>query len=225
MAKEKVMSSVPKRLFTEQEYLEIERKADFKSEFFRGEIFRMQGATREHVIISVNLVGGLHQFLRGRPCEVYQADMRLKVQTSGLYTYPDLMVTCEKPEFASGEFDNFLNPQVIVEVLSASTERYDRTFKLDRYQELPSLKSYLLVSQHEPRVEQYARSEGGEWIYSSVHQRDGSMMISCLDYELKLDEVYARIDFDEDRPTGPRLVQEASQQYILPRPRLQTGVV
>jgi Uma2 family endonuclease len=110
-------------------------------------------------------------------------------------------------------------------VLSKSTERYDRTFKLDRYQELPSVKSYLLVAQDEPRVEQYARSKKGEWIYSATDQLNDSVTIACIGYELKLSEVYARIEFDENRPTGPRLVQEASGESILPRPGMRTARV
>jgi Uma2 family endonuclease len=212
------MSSAPKRILTEQEYLEIERAADFKSEFYNGEMFRMQGATRQHVVVSGNIFAELHLFFKESPCEVYANDMRLRVKSSGLYTYPDVMATCEKPEFAENEFDNFTNPQVIFEVLSKSTEKYDRTFKLDRYQKLPSLKSYLLVAQDEPRVEQYARSANGEWIYSSAHEWTDSLTIKCIDYELKLSEVYARIEFPEPPQLRSHLAEEQSSDYILPRP-------
>src|SRR5579872_2476540 len=127
------MSTPPKSHLTPEQYLEIERKADFRSEYYHGEMFAMAGAQREHILITGNAVTALHQQLRNRPCEAYSTEMRVKVASTGLYTYPDVVVVCGKPEFLDSEVDTLLNPTLIVEVLSKSTEAYDRGLKFKLY--------------------------------------------------------------------------------------------
>src|SRR5271166_5473431 len=138
--------------YTPQQYLEMERKADFKSEYCDGYITAMAGASREHNLIAGNVHGEIRSQLKARPCEVYMSDMRLCVSPTGLYTYPDVMALCGEPLFQNDEVKTLLNPTMIVEVLSDSTESYDRGRKFGHYRRLPSLREYVLVAQDEVKV-------------------------------------------------------------------------
>lgn len=188
------MSSDPKTLLTEKEYLAIERRAEFRSEFHRGEMFAMVGASRRHNRIVTNLVTALDNQLRARPCNVYSNDMRVSVASIGLFTYPDVVVTCGKEAFADDEQDTLLDPLVIFEVLSDSTEAYDRGQKFEHYQNIDSLSTYILVAQKATRIEQYVRHEGGRaWIYTEAHETDAIFGIEAIACELKLEDVYAKV--------------------------------
>src|SRR2546423_7792204 len=120
------MSSQTKTYFTPEQYLALEREAEYKSEYINGQIYAMSGASREHNLIAVNIVSELHALLRGQPCEAYMSDMRVKVSQTGMYTYPDVVAVCGGPRFEDEHGDTLINPTVIVEVLSPSTEAYDR---------------------------------------------------------------------------------------------------
>lgn len=147
----------------ESEYLEIERAAEFKSEFRDGEMFSMAGGSAMHSLIATNITGEVGMKLKGRPCVLFNSDLRLKVEATGLFTYPDLSVVCGPLRFAVPEQDTIVNPTVLVEVLSDSTEGYDRGKKFEHYRQIPTLRDYLLVSQKEPRIEAFARGEDGLW--------------------------------------------------------------
>ena|SRR2546421_1724796 len=188
------MSSNPKTLLTEEEYLALERQAEFRSEFLAGEMFAMAGASRRHNRIVTNLVAALDNQLRARPCNVYSNDMRLKVQSTGLFTYPDVVVTCGEERFADGANDVLLNPLVIIEVLSDSTEAYDRGKKFENYQQIESLKEYLLVSQHSQRVEQFVRQNSKNWVYSESHEAGESIKLQSIECELKLEDIYLKVE-------------------------------
>jgi Uma2 family endonuclease len=188
------MSSNPKTLLTEEEYLAIERQADFRSEYLAGEISAMVGASRRHNRIVTNLVATLDNQLRAHPCNVYSNDMRVKIQSTGLFTYPDVVVTCGEEKFADDEHDNLLNPLVIIEVLSESTEAYDRGKKFENYQSIKSLKEYILVSQSSQRVEQYIKQPGKNWIYLEVHESGETIMIQSIKCELKLEDIYLKVE-------------------------------
>ncbi len=188
------MSSDPKTLLTEKEYLATERRAEFRSEFHRGEMFAMVGASRRHNRIVTNLVTALDNQLRARPCNVYSNDMRVRVTSTGLFTYPDVVVTCGKEAFADDEQDTLLDPLVIFEVLSDSTEAYDRGQKFEHYQNIDSLSTYVLVAQKATRIERYVRHEGGRaWIYTEAHETDAIFGIEAIACELKLEDVYAKV--------------------------------
>lgn len=187
------MTQNPKTLLTEEEYLAIERRAEFRSEFFGGEMFAMSGASRRHNRIVSNLVITLGNQLRERPCNVYSSDMRVKIPATGLYTYPDVVVTCGEEEFADEEFDILLNPMVIIEVLSDPTEAYDRGRKFEHFQSIESLSTYMLVSQSSARVEQYVRQEGGAWLYTEAHEEGAVVGIEAILCELRLEDVYAKV--------------------------------
>ena len=184
------VASKPDRWITPEEYLEAERSAEFKSEYLDGQVFAMSGASRRHNLIVGKLVATFVHQLRGRPCEVYPSDMRLRVPETGLYTYPDVTVVCGTPELQDGYFDILLNPTVLVEVLSESTERTDRGRKAVHYRRIPSLEEYLLVWQAEARVERYRRSGGGEWRVTDVTGMDASVELDSIGCTLMLREVY-----------------------------------
>ncbi len=141
------MSLQLKPFLTPQDYLALERQAETKSEYYAGEVFAMAGASRKHNTIVTNLAYLLVGQLKGRSCEVYNSDMRVKVSATGLYTYPDLVVVCGKPRFDDDQEDTLLNPTVIIEVLSKSTEAYDRSEKFAQYRALELMADYLLIAQ------------------------------------------------------------------------------
>ena len=174
----------------ETEYLSLERDAEYKSEFYNGEIFAMAGASRNHNIITGNLSFCLKQALT-KNCYVYSSDMRLKIQKKGLYTYPDILVTCDNEDFADEHMDTLLNPKLIIEVLSKSTESYDRGKKFEMYRSLDSLLEYVLVSQLKPHVEHYIRQENGKWLFSEYMDIHSS--ITLLGIEIKMSDIYENI--------------------------------
>jgi Uma2 family endonuclease len=187
------MSSHPKAHLTPEEYLAIERQAETKSEYFNGEMFAMVGSSREHNLIAVNIAGELRQQLKGRPCETYTSDMRVRVPATGLYTYLDVVIVCGAPEFDDDHVDTLINPTLIVEVLSESTESYDRGKKFGHYRSIESLVEYLLVAQDEYRVEQFVKQTDGRWLLSDVRSLEGTVELTSIQCTLRLKEVYDRI--------------------------------
>jgi Uma2 family endonuclease len=182
-----------------EEYLRRERQAEYKSEYLNGEIFAMSGASREHNLITVNIGAELNRQLRGKPCEAYTSDMRVKVRSNGLYTYPDVIVVCGEPQFEDKEVDTLVNPTVLGEVLSRTTERYDRIAKTTYYRTIESLAEHLLVAQDEIRVEQYIRQPDGQWLMLEFLTRDAVVDLPSIGCTLKLGDVYDRIVFGEER--------------------------
>ena len=187
------MSSQRKTLMTPEEYLAAERKAETKSEYFGGEVFAMVGASKRHNLIAANIIRVLGNQLLERPCNVYPSDMRVKVSVTGKYTYPDVVVACEPELFDDAENDTLLNPVVIIEVLSASTEAYDRGKKFEQYQQIESLTEYILVAQEPYRIEQYVRQSDKEWRYSEYHVAEEVVKISVIGCELALKDAYAKV--------------------------------
>jgi Uma2 family endonuclease len=180
---------------TEAEYLRLERAAEFKSEYFDGEMFAMAGGTRAHSLISTNVTGELRAGLKNTPCVTYNADLRIKSELTGLYTYPDVSVVCGEQRFLDNEEDTLLNPTLVVEVLSDSTEAYDRGKKLEYYRRIPSLREYLLVSQREPRVEQFIRQEDGTWSLKEAAGLNDEIRLASIGVTLRLAEVFAKVQF------------------------------
>lgn len=189
------MSAQPKRLLTAEEYLVIERASPTKHEFYRGEMFAMAGAGTAHNQITFNLAGALHAQLASRPCVACLSDMRVKVMTSGLYTYPDVVVTCRQPQFEDKVLDTLLNPQVIIEVLSESTEKYDRGKKFELYRELESLQEVLLIAHDHAHVDHLRRRDDGVWTSTSVRGLEAVVHMPTIDCRLKLADVYAKVVF------------------------------
>jgi Uma2 family endonuclease len=189
------MSSAPSKLLPPDEYLARERAAGFKSEFYRGEMFAMAGANRRHVRICLNLTSRLDEQLRGTMCEVFNSDMRVKVSPTGLNTYPDISIACGEIQFEGDAEDVLLNPCVIFEVLSQSTEQRDRGWKFDQYTRLHSLVEYVLVSQEKPLVERFLRQPDGNWLLERLTDLQSELRLASAKIELPLHEIYSGIDF------------------------------
>ena len=185
----------PSRHLTEAEYLEIERAAEFKSEFFEGEMFAMAGGTPRNSRIGTNLAREFGNRLTRGHCEPYNADLRIKIEATGLLTYPDLSVICGPLQFAQGTDDTVVNPTVLVEVLSDSTEAYDRGKKFEHYRQIPALQEYLLVSQTEPRIEQFIRQPDGRWLLNEAAGLEASLELPALRISISLAEVFAKVTF------------------------------
>lgn len=183
---------------TEAEYLAIERAAEFKSEFFGGEMFAMAGGTRQHSLIATNLARVVGNALKGKKCVVFNSDLRIKVEATGLFTYPDLSLVCGRAELLSETDDNLINPIVLFEVLSDSTEAYDRGTKFSNYQRIPTLREYLLVSQREARIEQFVRQDNNEWLWRSVDGLDARVVLPSVGVDIPLAEVFANVQFNRN---------------------------
>jgi Uma2 family endonuclease len=190
------MSTNPKTLLTPEEYIEIERRAERKSEYFRGEMFAMSGASREHNLLVVNMVAALHSQLRSGPCEVYPSHMRIRVADTGLYTYPDVIVTCGEPRFLDRELDTLVNPAVIFEVLSPSTEAYDRGRKFEYYEALGSLQHYVLVASDRLHVDLFTRQPDGSWMRRSYGRPEDSLSLDSIGCRLLLSDLYEKVSFE-----------------------------
>ena len=190
--------AVPRPKLTAQDYLAIERQAEYKSEFYRGEMFAMAGGTENHADLGLALASILRARLAGLGCKVFNSDMKVRTGDTGLYTYPDVSVVCGKRQFAKGQREVLINPKLIIEVLSKSTEAKDRGFKFQLYKQIESLEEYVLVSQHEPLVERFGRPPHGAWSdYSEARGLEATLILKSLDLALPLSEIYHEIEFDQ----------------------------
>src|SRR6266571_2141548 len=188
---------------SEADYLRLERQAETRSEYFDGEMFAMAGGTRAHSLIATNLLAALSNRLRATDCAVYNMDMRVKVEATGLLTYPDVSVACGEQRFLGEQEDTLLNPILIIEVLSDSTEAYDRGKKFEHYRQLPSCREYLLVSQKEPRIEQFIRQANGEWTLKEAGDIRAEIHLPALQVVLPLSEVFSKVQFTPGRLRTP----------------------
>ncbi len=188
-----------KNKISPEEYLASERESELRNEYFDGEIFAMTGASRQHNQISANIVRVLGNQLLEKPCSVFSSDMKVKIKEIGKYTYPDMVVVCEEEEFEDENNDVLLNPIVIIEILSDSTEAYDRGDKFAHYQLLNSFTEYILVSQYFCRIEKFTRQDDGTWIYSKYQSNDHVVKIESVNCELPVSEIYRKVSFDKHR--------------------------
>lgn len=191
------MSTTTRPRLSPEDYLALERRSEAKHEYRDGEMIPMVGASRRHNLIVANIISELREQLKGRPCEVYPPDMRVKVDSIGLYTYPDVAVVCGEPRFEDAEVDTLLNPTLLVEVLSESTAEYDRGTKFAHYRKLDSLREYVIVSQRECLVEHYVRRPDGQWLFSEVGQFETSIDLPSIDCNLPLGEIYDKVDWGD----------------------------
>jgi len=208
------MSTQPKTFISPEQYLEIERKAEFKSEYYNGEMFPMDraglgttdmaGAREAHGDIIWNLSGELRNQLREGPCRGHSNDMRVRVSATGLYTYPDIVIVCGERQYLDDRRDTLLNPTVIIEVLSRSTEAYDRGRKFEHYQSVTSLQHYVLVSSERMRVDLYTRQPDSTWILTAGNKPDESLALSAVGCTIKLSELYGGIEFDPNANAASR---------------------
>lgn len=190
-------TALKKTFITVEEYLASERAAEYKSEYLNGEIFAMAGASRPHNLITGNIYAKLHAQLELRSCNVYPSDMRLKVSGTGLYTYPGVMVVCGEEQFDHEQEDTLLNPILLVEVLSKSTERHVRGDKFEHYSKLASLQEYLLVAQSRPRLELLTKQSVGRWLLAEYESLDDVIKLTSINCDLALKDVYLKVNFPE----------------------------
>jgi len=193
--------------YTVEEYLALERASEERHEYIDGQIYAMAGESNEHADISVNLVSELRSQLKGTPCRVWTKDSKvlsgpiIKSYKSikGLFSYPDIVVVCGEPRFLDEHRDVLLNPALIIEVLSPSTENFDRGEKFRRYRtHLASLTDYVQVSQALPLIEHFRRQSNDEWVLSTVSDMTGSLHLNSINCTLRMSEVYDRVSFPED---------------------------
>ncbi len=186
------MSVMEKKVMTAEEYLARERQAEEKSEFYQGECFAMAGASRRHNLLSVNILRHLANHLASKLCQPYVAEMRLYIEAHEHYVYPDVLVVCDEKAYVDEE--NCKDAAVIVEVLSPSTETYDRGLKFLHYQSLPSLQEYVLISQEVLQVEVYHRRiQKQDWIYQALSRPEDALVLSSIDFSCRLAELYESI--------------------------------
>ena len=193
--KRATVSSAFKRI-SPQEYLIRERQASVKSEFYQGEIFAMGGGSANHSLIAANFVRETGNALKDKPCTVFNSDLRVQVQSTGLYTYPDATIVCGELKFADGQHDTLLNPTVIVEVLSDSTEKYDRGRKSNHYRQIASLKELILISQDRPNVERFTRQPNGEWLFHEQSDLSAQFELKSLSISVAIAEIYRSVTFN-----------------------------
>jgi Uma2 family endonuclease len=189
------MSTQAKPFLTPEQYLEIERQAEYKSEYWQGEMFAMSGAAEPHSLLVTSIAAQIYSQLRARDCRTYSNDMRVRVSATGLYTYPDIVVVCGAPQLLDGRRDTLLNPTLIIEVLSPSTEAYDRGRKFEHYQSLDSLKQYLLVASERVHADLFTRQPGGQWLLTSASSLDDTIDLESIGCRIALGESYEKVEF------------------------------
>jgi len=175
-----------------EEFYAFEEKAEVRHEFFKGEVIAMAGGTDVHSLLSSNAIRKVGNALEKRPCRVFESNMRVKIEATGLETYPDASVVCGPPKFQDLRRQSLLNPLLIIEVLSDSTETYDRGKKFWHYRHLPSLQEYVLIAQDELRVEVFARQPSGDWLLRAYDGPEAVVRFECLDIEIAMSDLYAK---------------------------------
>ncbi|MBI5444009.1 MAG: Uma2 family endonuclease [Deltaproteobacteria bacterium] len=191
------MAVQPRPFLTPAQYLAAERQSELKSEYLNGEVFAMSGASARHVLIVSNVVRELGTQFKNRDCRVFSTDLRLKVSTTGLYTYPDVVAVCGPLSFDDEQNDTLLNPTLLVEVLSESTKDYDRGGKFEQYRTLASLKEYVLIAQDRPHVEHHVRQPDGRWLLEETNRPEDVVALPSIGCTLALTEIYDKTELPE----------------------------
>lgn len=195
------MSVQIKPHYTLEEYFELELASEERYEYYHGEVFCMSGVSANHAQIESNLNLALRLALRERGCRVFPANMRIKVPAAPPYRYPDLAVACDKPGYEKiGGIEALTNPALLVEVLSPSTEAYDRGDKFTYYKSIPSFQEYLLIAQHRPHITHYVKQTDGKWDYEEINDLTSNLYLPTINCTLALNEVYRDVEFNQDLP-------------------------
>ena len=196
------MAALPEHRVTVEEYLRLDRDSEIRNEYYDGLVYAMSGASLRHNTITLNLGAELRGGLRDTPCRPYITDMRVRVTPERVYTYPDVVVVCGDRQFGDDQLDTLLNPTLVIEVLSPSTERNDQGLKWTHYRKLESLREYALVSQTEPRIEFFRRHpEGHEWLFSETFGVENVCRFESVGCEVPFSEIYRDVEFDPQPPT------------------------
>lgn len=198
------MSTLPKPFLTPEEYLEIDRAAEYKSEYYEGVMYAMAGASLNHGRIFHNLARLLSEQLRGRRCEVAGSDLRLNIQATGLFTYPDLVVFCGAPKLLGTQPDTLTDATLIIEILSRSTRGFDHGFKFENYRRLPSLNEYIMVAQDHIQVEHFTRQDDGSWTMRETSDPNAVIQIASIECHFRVGDAYERVEFGGET-TGSKM--------------------
>jgi Uma2 family endonuclease len=197
VAEEKVEEKV-QIYYSLEEYLMLEEGAKFRSEYQDGKIIPITGGTPNHNQIALNLSGTLNFATKGQPYRVFINDLRLWIPSKRVYTYPDVMLVAGKLEFAEGRKDTITNAVMVAEALSESTADYDRGGKFKLFRTIPSLTEYLLIDQYEMHVEQFSKTDDNKWVLSEYDGADAMLRLSCVEFEMRLGDIYDRVDFESE---------------------------
>jgi Uma2 family endonuclease len=200
------------KIYTPEQYLEFEREAEERHEYLDGQIYLMSGGSLQHSAISVNVSGELRLQLKGKSCQVLEANMKVGTAISSQFSYPDVSVVCGEPKSHDKHQDILTNPSIIIEVLSPSTERFDRGKKFARYQRIDSFTDYILIAQDEPRVEHFARQANGTWILTVATGLKSKIKLTSIACTLKLSEVYDRIQFEQEEPVRKKAISSSRKK-------------
>ncbi|MEG3900292.1 MULTISPECIES: Uma2 family endonuclease [unclassified Microcoleus] len=184
--------------YSPEEYLMLEEGAKFRSEYQDGKIIPMTGGTPNHNQIALNFSGTLNFATKGQPYRVFINDLRLWIPSKRVYTYPDVMLVAGKLEFAEGRKDTITNAVMVAEVLSESTADYDRGGKFKLFRTIPSLTEYILIDQYEMHVEHFCKRDDNKWVLSEYDGADAVLRLSCLEFEMRLGDIYDRVDFESE---------------------------
>lgn len=198
-----MMTAAPKPKLTEAEYLAIENAAEFKSEFYNGvmyplhrdEVTGMAGASRFHNRVKENLIGELFIRFKDGPCQSFSSDQRVRLTDSGMFAYPDILVVFAEPQFSEADPNTLVNPQVVIEVLSPSTENYDRGFKFAQYQLQQSIREYVLVSQNAVRIERFVRQPNNSWVLTIFTDQNGEFSLETIPARIPIADIYRSVAF------------------------------
>ena len=186
-----------KRLYTPEEYLDLEEKADYKSEYHDGEIIPMTGGTTDHNIIAGNFYKKFPLRIKGQSYKVFFADVRLWMSTYRRYVYPDVMVVQGKPIYDGSNKTTITNPLLIIEVLSKSTKNYDKSEKFDYYRSIPEFREYILIDQSKYHLEQYAKTSENQWLFTEYNSENEVLTLASVEVKIPLSELYEEVDFSE----------------------------
>ena len=186
----------PKILMSRAEFLEFERNSEEKHEYYKGEIFAMSGAPYQHNVIENNIRGELYVFLKGKQCQPFGSNLRVSVKENTLYTYPDILVICGKPEFEDNQFDTILNPTLIIEILSPSTASYDKGTKFELYRQIPALKEYITIDSTKIHIEQFVKNDNNTWTLQEFKNLSDSFAIVCIKMPLTVSEWYDGVELN-----------------------------
>ncbi len=194
------MEATQKRYYSPEEYLELETKAEYRSEYIDGEIIPMAGGTSNHNEIAGNFFVGLKTAFRRQNYRVFMTDMRLWIPEKRLYTYPDVLLVAKPLEYALNRKDTITNAMLVAEVLSDSTENYDRLDKFKMYRTLPTFKEYVLIAQSEMQIQQFYKNENNQWVLAEYEGENSVLSLKCVDFQIPLSELYENVEFETPNP-------------------------
>jgi Uma2 family endonuclease len=197
------MSAIPKRRFTEAEYLAIERTAEFKSEYYNGQLFAMAGTSPQHNRIKENVIGEIFSQIKKSPCQSFSSDQRVLSVSNRHYFYPDIVIVCGTLEYAEQDKNTLVNPQVIFEVLSESTEEYDRTVKFESFSKLPSLKEFVFIRQKYPIVERFTKKDDRTWNFRMFSDLNESFSLTTIPVQVAMADIFRGVEFPKVEDPAP----------------------